>query len=154
MFMNITPLLLRTGVGWLLRRLILFIAWSFWWQFPVSQAWVRRTLAESYARIKEFVRRSTYIPFRRFIGYVRRESMQRLSMVLHGTLGSYLRDALHEGGAADVANLLAPRALVFVLVFFSSLLVGSTTFFVIYIYFSFFNNFNINTENLIICSDL
>jgi hypothetical protein len=31
--------------------------------------------------------------------------MQRLSVVLHGTLGSYHRDALHEGAAAAVACL-------------------------------------------------
>jgi hypothetical protein len=36
--------------------------------------------------------------------------MQRLSVVLHGTLGSYLRDALQEGGAAAVACLPAIRA--------------------------------------------
>jgi hypothetical protein len=35
--------------------------------------------------------------------------MQRLSMVRHGTLGPCLRDALHEGGAAAVACLPAPR---------------------------------------------
>jgi hypothetical protein len=34
-----------------------------------------------------------------FGGHVRREFMQRLSAALHGTLGSYLRDALHEGNA-------------------------------------------------------
>jgi hypothetical protein len=36
--------------------------------------------------------------------------MQRLSVSLHGTLGSYLRDALHEGSADIVACLLVPRA--------------------------------------------
>jgi hypothetical protein len=34
--------------------------------------------------------------------------MQRLFVVLHGTLGSYLRDAMQEGGAASVACLPAP----------------------------------------------
>jgi hypothetical protein len=34
--------------------------------------------------------------------------MQRLSMVLHGTLGSYLRDALQEGSADVVARLPFP----------------------------------------------
>jgi hypothetical protein len=29
---------------------------------------------------------------------------------LHGTLGSHLRDALHEGNADGVAFLLVPRA--------------------------------------------
>jgi hypothetical protein len=41
----ITLLLLRTGVTWLLRRLILMIAWPFCWQIDVSQAWVQWTLA-------------------------------------------------------------------------------------------------------------
>jgi hypothetical protein len=50
--------------------------------------------SESYARMKEFVRRSTFVRFRRFLGDVHREFMQRLSVVLHGTLGSYLRFAL------------------------------------------------------------
>jgi hypothetical protein len=36
--------------------------------------------------------------------------MQRLSATLHGTLGSYLRDALQEGSADAVACLPAPRA--------------------------------------------
>jgi hypothetical protein len=36
--------------------------------------------------------------------------MQRLSAFLHGTLGSYLRDALHEGNADVVACLPIPRA--------------------------------------------
>jgi hypothetical protein len=37
--------------------------------------------------------------------------MQRLSDALHGTLGFYLRDALHEGSANAVACLPVPRAL-------------------------------------------
>jgi hypothetical protein len=49
---------------------------------------------------------------------VRREFMQRLSMVLHGTLGSYPRDALQEGVAAAVACLSAPRAKAYVPLFF------------------------------------
>jgi hypothetical protein len=36
--------------------------------------------------------------------------MQRLSAALHGTLGSYLRDAFQEGSADAVACLPAPRA--------------------------------------------
>jgi hypothetical protein len=39
--------------------------------------------------------------------------MLRLSAALHGTLGSYLRDALQEGNADAVACLHVPRALVF-----------------------------------------
>jgi hypothetical protein len=47
-----------------------------------------RTLrSDSYARMKAFVRRPTSVPFRRFLGDVRRELMQRLSMVNHDTLG-------------------------------------------------------------------
>jgi hypothetical protein len=46
--------------------------------------------------MKELVRRSTTTPFLRFLGNVRREFMQRPSLLLHGMLGSYLRDALHE----------------------------------------------------------
>jgi hypothetical protein len=47
----------------------------------------------SYVRMQHFVHRSTFVPFRRFWGDVRREFMQRLFAALHGTLGSYLRDA-------------------------------------------------------------
>jgi hypothetical protein len=39
--------------------------------------------------------------------------MQRLFVALHGTMGSYLRDALHEGSADVVACLHVPRAKVF-----------------------------------------
>jgi hypothetical protein len=54
---------------------------------------------------------STFAPFRRhFLGDVRRDFMHRLSVVLHGTLGSYLRDALHDDYANVVARFLAPRA--------------------------------------------
>jgi hypothetical protein len=61
------------------------------------------------SRMKEYVRRSTYFPFRRFLGDVRLEFMQRLSRVLYGTIGSYLRDFLQEGGAFVVACLPTPR---------------------------------------------
>jgi hypothetical protein len=49
---------------------------------------------------------------RRILGDVHRKIMQQLFVVLYGTLvGSYLRDALHEGYASDdVACLPAPRA--------------------------------------------
>jgi hypothetical protein len=67
----------------------------------------------SYVRMQHFVRRSTFVPFRRFWGDVRRELMQRLSAALHGTLGSYLRDAFREGNADAVACLPVPRAMVF-----------------------------------------
>jgi hypothetical protein len=50
-----------------------------------------------YVRMQHFVRRSTYVLFRRVLGDVRRESIPLLSAALHGTHGSYLRDAFHEG---------------------------------------------------------
>jgi hypothetical protein len=43
------------------------------------------------------------------MGDVRREFLQRRSASLHGTLGSYLRDALQEGAADAVACLHVPR---------------------------------------------
>jgi hypothetical protein len=39
--------------------------------------------------------------------------MQRLYVALHGTLGSYLRDALHEGSVNVVTCLHVPRAWIF-----------------------------------------
>jgi hypothetical protein len=48
-------------------------------------------------------------------GDMRREFMQRLSAALHGTLGSYLRDALQEVGTDAVTRPLVPRAHVFFL---------------------------------------
>jgi hypothetical protein len=70
----------------------------------------RSLRSDSYVRMQHFVRRSTYAPFKSFLGDVRREFMQRLSAALHGTLGSYLRDAFHEGSVDAVACLLVPRA--------------------------------------------
>jgi hypothetical protein len=68
-----------------------------------------------------FVRRTTSIPFRRrLLGDVRREFMQRLSAALHGTLGSYLRDALQEGSADAAACLPVPRAKLGFFLLFSS----------------------------------
>jgi hypothetical protein len=51
-----------------------------------------------------------FVPIRRSWGVVRREIMQRLSVALHGTLGSNLRDAFEEGNANTVAYLHIPRA--------------------------------------------
>jgi hypothetical protein len=70
----------------------------------------RSLRSDGCVRMQHFVRRSTSIPFRRFFGDVRREFMQRLYAALHRTLGSYLRDALHEGSADAVACLHVPRA--------------------------------------------
>jgi hypothetical protein len=63
--------------------------------------------------MKQIARRPFYVPFRPFWGNLRRKFMQRLFDALHGTLGSYLRDALHEVNADGVACLPVPRALVF-----------------------------------------
>jgi hypothetical protein len=71
------------------------------------------------------------ILFRQFFADVRREFVQHPSVVLHGTLASYLRDALHEGGAAAFTCLLAPRAHVHLPFSPPSLLVDSTAFIVI-----------------------
>jgi hypothetical protein len=76
--------------------------------------WFTRSLrSESYVRLQHFVRRSTYVPFWRFWGDVGREFMQRLFATLHGTLGTYLRDALQEGSGGAMAYLPVPRACVF-----------------------------------------
>jgi len=82
-------------------------------RFPVLGAADCRTLrSESYTRVrKKFVPTAVYMrPFRPLLGDVRRGFTERLAVVLHSTFGSYLRDALHEGGAAAVACLHAPRA--------------------------------------------
>jgi hypothetical protein len=64
----------------------------------------------SYVRMHHSIRRTTFVPFRRFWGDVRRELMQRLGAPLLGTLGPYLRDTLHEGGADAAVRLHVPRA--------------------------------------------
>jgi hypothetical protein len=60
--------------------------------------------------MQHFVRQITFVPFRRFLGDARREFMPRLFAALHGTLGSYLRDALHEDNDDVVACIHVPRA--------------------------------------------
>jgi hypothetical protein len=75
----------------------------------------RSLRSDNYVRMQHFVRRTIVVPFRRFLGDVRREFMQRLSAPLHGTSGPYLRDALHEGSTDAVACLPVPRAWVFFL---------------------------------------
>ena len=70
----------------------------------------RSLRSDSYARMQHFVRRSTYVPFRRLWGDVLCEFMQRLSTALHGTLGSCLRGAFQEDSANAVACLAVPRA--------------------------------------------
>jgi hypothetical protein len=94
--------------GELVDRMAILVAVR---RFPGMGAADSRSLrSDNYVRMQHLVRRTTYVPFRRFRGDVRREFMQRLSAVLHGTLGSYLRDALHEGSADALACLLVPRA--------------------------------------------
>jgi hypothetical protein len=66
--------------------------------------------SDIYVRMQRFVHRTTFIPFRRFLGDVRREFMQRLCATLYGTLVSYLRDGLKEGSADAVVCLPFPRA--------------------------------------------
>jgi hypothetical protein len=79
--------------------------------FPGMGAADSRSLPfDSYVCMQHFVRRNTYVPFRRFWGDVQREFMQRLSAALHSTLVSYLCDALQEGSADAVACLHVPRA--------------------------------------------
>jgi hypothetical protein len=57
-------------------------------RFPSMGATSCRSLrSDSYVRIQHFVRRTTFVPFRRFLGDVRREFMQRLFVALHGSLG-------------------------------------------------------------------
>jgi hypothetical protein len=98
-------------------------------RFPsMGAAGSRSSRSESYARMKELVRQSKYVPFHRFHGLVRREFMQRLPVGFHGTLGSNFRDTLQEGGATVIARLPSPRAQVSVSIFSSSLLVDPTTF--------------------------
>jgi hypothetical protein len=78
--------------------------------FPrVGAADSRSLRSNIYVRMHHLVRRYTYVPFRRCLGDVRREFMQRIFIALHGTLGSYLRHALQEGNADAVAFLPIPR---------------------------------------------
>jgi hypothetical protein len=76
--------------------------------------------SDKYPRMKAFVRRSAFVPFRRFLGDVHRELiMQHLYVVLRSTVGSYVRDASQENSYDAVACLLTPRA--FMRVGFNSL---------------------------------
>jgi hypothetical protein len=79
------------------------------WLLGMGAAASRALPSDIYARMKEFVRCSTSIPFRWLLSDVCHEFMQRLSMVLCDTLGSYLRDTLHEGRV--ITCLRVPRPL-------------------------------------------
>ena len=99
------------GAGWRRWRLSWLIAWLDVRRFLGMGAADSRSLrSDSYVRMQHFVRRSTFRSFSVFLGDVRREFMQRLSAILHGTLGSYLRDAFQEGSVYAVACLHVPRA--------------------------------------------
>jgi hypothetical protein len=75
----------------LVDRLVIWVVVR---RFPGMCAADSRSLSsDSYVRMQHYVRRSIYVPFWRFLGDVRREFMQRLYVALHGTMGSYLRDA-------------------------------------------------------------
>jgi hypothetical protein len=93
----------------LVDRLAIWVALC---RFPgMGVADSRSLRTDSYVRMQHFVRRTTYyVPFRRILGDVRLEFMQRLSAALHGTLGSYLRDAFQEDNANFVACHHVPRA--------------------------------------------
>jgi hypothetical protein len=67
------------------------------------------SLMTTYMCMTDFIRRYSYVPLRHFWGDVLREFMQRLSVVIDGTLGAHLRDALREGSVDIVACLPAPR---------------------------------------------
>jgi hypothetical protein len=107
------PSLRRTGAGIrLLCRLRWLIAWLFCRQFVASLAWVLLTFIHCiYVRMQHCVRRITCVPFRRLLSDVRRECMKRLFVAFHGTLGSYLRDALSVGQCGCCGMPLCPSGL-------------------------------------------
>jgi hypothetical protein len=79
-------------------------------RFPAMGAIDSRSMGSGgYVRMQRFVRRTTYVLLRRFWGDVRREFMQHPFAALPRTLGSYPRDALHEGNDDVVACLRVPR---------------------------------------------
>jgi hypothetical protein len=80
-------------------------------RFPGMGAADSRSLRfDGYVRMQYFVRRTISFPFRRFLEDVRREFIQRISAALHGTMCSYLRDALQEGIVDVVGRLHVPWA--------------------------------------------
>jgi hypothetical protein len=80
-------------------------------RFPGMGAIDYRSLRyDRYVRMQHSVSPTTSFVFRCILRDVRREVIQRLFAALHGTLGSYLRDALQEGNANAMACLLVPRA--------------------------------------------
>jgi hypothetical protein len=73
----------------------------FWRLFAVSRNSVPHPQLEGfvvsrmYSRLKLFVRWPRSPSFRPFLGNVEREVMQRGSVILHDTLGSYIREVVH-----------------------------------------------------------
>jgi hypothetical protein len=67
------PFPMEDGAGWRLWRLSWSIAWHFCGHFVACLACMgatdsRSSRFDSYVRMRHFVRRSTYLPFRRFLG--------------------------------------------------------------------------------------
>ena len=83
---------------------------------------------DNNVRMQHLVGRFTCISFRCFLRDMRREIVQRLFAALHGTLGSYLRDAFHEGSADVVACPPVPSSGFGFFLFSSFCLVASTAF--------------------------
>jgi hypothetical protein len=112
--MTTTPSLWRMGGGWRPWRLSWLIAWLFGWQLIASLAWVLKTLLHCVLTVLSACNISfidlLMFPFDAFWGGVRQELMQRLHAALHGTLGSYFRNALYEGSTDAVACLPVSRA--------------------------------------------
>jgi hypothetical protein len=91
----------------LVDRLAIFVAARRFLGMGVAHS--RSLRSGNHVCMQHYVLRNNF-PFRRYLGHVRREFMQHLFVALHGTLSSYLRDALHEGSANVVACLLVPWA--------------------------------------------
>jgi hypothetical protein len=77
---------LARRAAWLVNRLDILVAVRRF--LGMGDASSHSLRFESYILMQHFARRSTYVPFRRFWGDVRREFMQPLLAALHGTLGS------------------------------------------------------------------
>jgi hypothetical protein len=79
----------------LVNRLAILLAAR---RFPCMGVADSRSLrCDTDVTMHHFVHRTAFVPFRRFSGGRATKFMQRLSLALHDTLGSYLRDALQEG---------------------------------------------------------
>jgi uncharacterized membrane protein len=103
------------GAGWRLWRLSYLIAWLFRWPFVASLAWVLMTLVLFALTVMSvcsisFVELLMFL-FGVFSGMCGESSCNVFFAALHhGSLGSYVRDAVQEGSADAVACLPVPRA--------------------------------------------